>query len=75
MKATALDKYTVRDVLEYRGHPQLHHSVDDASTIEDALALMDSHGIVSVPVFSSASESFIDIVSVYDIRDYITCAK
>ncbi|KAJ2766055.1 hypothetical protein IWQ56_003865 [Coemansia nantahalensis] len=71
MKAAALEKYTVRDVLEYRGHPQLHRSVDSASDIESALALMNRHDIVSVPVFDAASESFVDIVSVYDIRDYI----
>ncbi|KAJ2710367.1 hypothetical protein H4R19_003781 [Coemansia spiralis] len=74
MKAAALEKYTVRDVLAYRGHPQLHLSVDDTSDIESALALMGSHDIVSVPVFGTAGESFVDIVSVYDIRDYITRA-
>ncbi|KAJ2315828.1 hypothetical protein H4S01_004339 [Coemansia sp. RSA 2610] len=75
MKAAALEKYTVRDVLEYRGSPQLHYSVSDNSTIETALSLMHVHDIVSLPVFSSGGHTFVDIVSVYDLRDYIIKSK
>ncbi|KAJ2822777.1 hypothetical protein IWW50_004068 [Coemansia erecta] len=78
MKTSALEKYTVRDVLEYRGHPQLHHCTSEYSTIESALALMYAHDIVSLPVFtgpSSVDAAFIDIVSVYDLRDYIVHAQ
>ncbi|KAJ2082109.1 hypothetical protein H4R24_001850 [Coemansia sp. RSA 988] len=75
MKTAALEKYTVRDVLEYRGNPQLYHTISDVGTIEDALTLMHDHDIVSLPVFDSSSRSFVDIVSVYDIRDYIIHSK
>ncbi|KAJ2726870.1 hypothetical protein GGI07_000198 [Coemansia sp. Benny D115] len=80
MKTTALEKYTVRDVLEYRGNPQLNHTIDDDNTIEEALRLMDLYDIVSLPVFGhSKSEagrtSFVDIVSVYDLRDYVIQAE
>ncbi|KAJ2505374.1 hypothetical protein GGI11_007037 [Coemansia sp. RSA 2049] len=78
MKVPALGKYTVRDVLDYRGSATLHHSVAESDTIEDALALMNRLDIVSVPVFGCPGESkpggggaFVDIVSVYDLRDYI----
>ncbi|KAJ2604774.1 hypothetical protein H4R99_001598 [Coemansia sp. RSA 1722] len=80
MKTSALEKYTVRDVLEYRGNPQLNYTIGDTNTVEEALALMDIHDIVSLPVFgrskvNSAMESFVDIVSVYDLRDYIIQSK
>ncbi|KAJ2804856.1 hypothetical protein H4R20_002340, partial [Coemansia guatemalensis] len=75
MKTAALEKYTVRDVLEYRGNPQLYHTINDVGTVEDALGLMRDHDIVSLPVFDSNSQSFVDIVSVYDIRDYIIHSK
>ncbi|KAJ2663601.1 hypothetical protein IWW48_001284 [Coemansia sp. RSA 1200] len=78
MKIPALEKYTVRDVLDYRGRATLEHSVTENDTIEDALALMNRLDIVSVPVFRCPGESkpgggdaFVDIVSVYDLRDYI----
>ncbi|KAJ2516930.1 hypothetical protein GGI11_003308 [Coemansia sp. RSA 2049] len=77
MKVPALAKYTVRDVLDYRGSATLHHSVAESDTIEDALALMHRLDIVSVPVFRCPGEakpggaSFVDIVTVYDLRDYI----
>ncbi|KAJ2550197.1 hypothetical protein EV175_004161 [Coemansia sp. RSA 1933] len=78
MKIPALEKYTVRDVLEYRGKPTLQHSVTEGNTVEDTLALMDRYNIVSVPVFGSPrvsgsddSGAFVDILSVYDLRDYI----
>ncbi|KAJ2087755.1 hypothetical protein IW138_004725 [Coemansia sp. RSA 986] len=77
MKVPALEKYTVRHVLEYRGKPTLQYSVTENDTIEDALALMSRYDIVSVPVFGSSSVSgsnngaFVDILSVYDLRDYI----
>ncbi|KAJ2541942.1 hypothetical protein GGF49_003256 [Coemansia sp. RSA 1853] len=75
MKTRALEKYTVRDVLEYRGHPQLQHTVRESDTVEDALELMYAHDIVSLPVFGGSGQTdqaFVDIVSVYDLRDYIT---
>ncbi|KAJ2172181.1 hypothetical protein IW137_002611, partial [Coemansia sp. RSA 1287] len=75
MKTRALEKYTVRDVLEYRGHPQLQHTVDECDTVEDALELMYAHDVVSLPVLggsNSDDQAFVDIVSVYDLRDYIT---
>ncbi|KAJ1803311.1 hypothetical protein LPJ56_001845, partial [Coemansia sp. RSA 2599] len=80
MKTAALVNYTVRDVLEYRGNPRLSYTVSDSSTVEEALELMDIHDIVSLPVFSrskenAAMESFVDIVSVYDLRDYIIQSK
>ncbi|KAJ2386863.1 hypothetical protein GGI23_006402 [Coemansia sp. RSA 2559] len=77
MKVSALEEYTVRHVLEYRGKPTLQHSVTENDTIEDALALMNRYNIVSVPVFGCSSVSgssdgaFVDILSVYDLRDYI----
>ncbi|KAI9506558.1 hypothetical protein GGI25_003440 [Coemansia spiralis] len=75
MKASELAKYTVYDVLEYRGNPRLYYSVNESSNIEDALALMNKHNIVSLPVFgdsaTSSDRAFVDIVSVYDLRDYI----
>ncbi|KAJ2157927.1 hypothetical protein GGF46_004149 [Coemansia sp. RSA 552] len=74
MKSAALEKYTVGDVLAYRDTPQLYHTVSDTATVEDALAAMYVHGIVSLPVLrnSGADQAFVDIVSVYDLRDYIT---
>ncbi|KAJ2499971.1 hypothetical protein GGH96_003082 [Coemansia sp. RSA 1972] len=74
MKTRALEKYTVRDVLEYRGHPQLQHTVSECDTVGDALELMYAHDVVSLPVFggSNGDQVFVDIVSVYDLRDYIT---
>ncbi|KAJ2834156.1 hypothetical protein J3B01_004100 [Coemansia erecta] len=75
MKTRALEKYTVRDVLEYRGHPQLQHTVGERDTVEDALELMYAHDVVSLPVLggsNSDDQAFVDIVSVYDLRDYIT---
>ncbi|KAJ1782141.1 hypothetical protein LPJ59_006886, partial [Coemansia sp. RSA 2399] len=77
MRVSALEEYTVRHVLEYRGKPMLQHSVTENDTIEDTLALMNRYNIVSVPVFGSSSVSgssdgaFVDILSVYDLRDYI----
>ncbi|KAI7823953.1 hypothetical protein BX661DRAFT_185990 [Kickxella alabastrina] len=77
MKVSVLDKYTVRDVMEYRGNPQLNHNIEDTDTIEEALRLMDTYDIVSLPVFGRSKggdqerSSFVDIVSVYDLRDYI----
>ncbi|KAJ2759738.1 hypothetical protein H4S06_002083 [Coemansia sp. BCRC 34490] len=77
MKVPALAKYTVRDVLDYRGSATLHHAVAESDTIEDALALMHRLDIVSVPVFRCPGEakpggaSFVGIVTVYDLRDYI----
>ncbi|KAJ2846327.1 hypothetical protein IWW36_004404 [Coemansia brasiliensis] len=72
MKAAALEQYTVQDILEYRGNSTLFYSIDENNSIENALALMYAHDIVSLPVFSTDStHKFIDIVSVYDLRDYI----
>ncbi|KAJ1725142.1 hypothetical protein LPJ53_000638 [Coemansia erecta] len=72
----ALEKYTVRDVLEYRGNPQLNRTIGDTNTVEEALQIMDVYDIVSLPVFGRSKSnaersSFVDIVSVYDLRDYI----
>ncbi|KAJ1863817.1 hypothetical protein LPJ78_003820 [Coemansia sp. RSA 989] len=72
MKAAALEQYTVQDILEYRGNSTLFYSINENNTIESALALMYAHDIVSLPVFGTDStQKFIDIVSVYDLRDYI----
>ncbi|KAJ1965945.1 hypothetical protein GGI12_000423 [Dipsacomyces acuminosporus] len=76
MKASALDNYTVRDVLAHRGNPKLQYSIGENSTVEQALTLMLAHDIISLPVFKASSDlarpSFIDIVSLYDLRDHIT---
>ncbi|KAJ1931091.1 hypothetical protein FBU59_006832, partial [Linderina macrospora] len=79
MKAQALETYTVRDVLKSRGTPTLNYTVSEGDTVQDALALMYAHDIVSLPVFerckgADGRYAFIDIVSLYDLRDYITLA-
>ncbi|KAJ1943041.1 hypothetical protein EC988_006333, partial [Linderina pennispora] len=79
MKAQALEAYTVRDVLKSRGTPTLHYTVSEGNTVQDALSLMYAHDIVSLPVFERSKGAdgryaFIDIVSLYDLRDYITLA-
>ncbi|KAI8323338.1 hypothetical protein GQ54DRAFT_112235 [Martensiomyces pterosporus] len=76
MKATALESFTVRDVLVYRGNPRLSYSIGEDNTVEEALALMLGYDIVSLPVFKRTDDCgkqlFIDIVSLYDLRDHIT---
>ncbi|KAJ2742151.1 hypothetical protein GGI20_004688 [Coemansia sp. BCRC 34301] len=79
MKARALEQYTVRDVLCHRGYPTLRHPISDAATIQDALAQMRKYNAVSLPVLSSSATTtedarqrpLVDVVSVYDLRDYI----
>ncbi|KAJ2907597.1 hypothetical protein GGI21_003730 [Coemansia aciculifera] len=80
MKAKALEQYSVRDVLSHRGFPTLRHPISDTATIQDALLQMRKYNAVSLPVLSSSNPTttkdaarrpLVDVVSVYDLRDYI----
>ncbi|KAJ2836847.1 hypothetical protein FBU31_001267, partial [Coemansia sp. 'formosensis'] len=74
MKATTLQQYTVGDVLSHRGYPTLRYPVNDTATVQDALFHMRKHNVVSFPVLGSSPSNdrpLVDVVSVYDLRDYI----
>ncbi|KAJ2753367.1 hypothetical protein H4R27_002180 [Coemansia aciculifera] len=73
MKARALEQYTVCDVLSHRGYPTLRHPINDTATVQDALMQMRKHSAVSLPVLSSSNKDrpLVDVLSVYDLRDYI----
>ncbi|KAJ2070094.1 hypothetical protein GGI03_003511 [Coemansia sp. RSA 2337] len=73
MKAHALEQFTVRDVLSHRGYPTLRHPINDTATVQEALTQMRKHNAVSLPVLSSSNKDrpLVDVISVYDLRDYI----
>ncbi|KAJ2008490.1 hypothetical protein H4R26_000186 [Coemansia thaxteri] len=77
MRAAAFDNFSVRHVLEHRSYPTLRHPVSDSTTVQDALAVMRKYNAVSLPVLGHIPDSstsrfpLVDVVSVYDLRDYI----
>ncbi|KAJ2492829.1 hypothetical protein IWW37_001127 [Coemansia sp. RSA 2050] len=73
MKASSLERYTVHDVLSHRKYPTLRHPVNDTATVQEALHQMRKHNMVSLPVLSSSSKDhpLVDVISIYDLRDYI----
>ncbi|KAJ2038253.1 hypothetical protein H4S04_008394 [Coemansia sp. S16] len=68
-----IEQFTVRDVLSHRGYPTLRHPINDTATVQEALTQMRKHNAVSLPVLSSSNKDrpLVDVISVYDLRDYI----